>query len=60
MEQKLKEYVAIVWKKGSEEPGVHESFFAINGEEARLYIEGKYGKDILVSLKDVEAAERPR
>ena len=60
MTQNLKEYVAIVWKKDSKEPGVHDTFLAKNRDEARLYLEEKYGKNILVSLTDVEAAERPR
>ncbi|WP_124457182.1 hypothetical protein [Variovorax sp. KBW07] len=60
MEKKLKEYVAIVWKKDSNEPGVHETFFACDREEAKVFLEEKYGKEIIVSLTDVEAADRPR
>jgi hypothetical protein len=60
MSEKLREYVAIVWKKDSDEPGIHEHFFAKNREEARAHLEEKFGKNIQVSLKDVEAAERPR
>jgi hypothetical protein len=60
MEKNFKEYIAIVWKKDSKEPGVHDAFVAKNREEAHLYLEKKYGNDIIVSLTDVEAAERPR
>ena len=60
MIKNLKEFVAIIWKKDSEEPGVHETIYAKDGDEAQLYLEEKYGKDILVSLKDVEAAKQPR
>jgi flagellar motor switch protein FliG len=60
MNEKLKEYTAIVWKKNSNEPGVHEAFYAHNSEEAAAILEEKYGKEILVSLTDVEAAARPR
>jgi hypothetical protein len=60
MTKNIKEFVAIVWKKDSEEPGVHETIFAENSDEALLFLEEKYGKDILVSLTDVEAAQRPR
>jgi hypothetical protein len=60
MSQKLKEYVAIVWKKNSTEPGVHEMFYAHNREEAQAMLKEKYGTDIVVSLTDVEAAARPR
>lgn len=60
MTEKLREYVAVVWKKGSDEPGVHENFFAKGRDEARAHLKEKFGDDILVSLKDVEAADRPR
>lgn len=60
MTDKLREFTAVVWKKDSQEPGVHETLMARNREEARAMIETKHGKDILVSLKDVEAADRPR
>ena len=60
MDKKLKEYVAIVWKKNSDEPGVHEAFYAHSYEEVEAMLEEKYGKEILVSLTDVEAAAKPR
>ena len=60
MENKLKEYVAIVWKKNSSDPGVHEVFYAQSYEEVEALLEEKYGKEIIVSLTDVEAADRPR
>ena len=60
MSQDVKEFIAIVWKKESKEPGMHETFVAKNREEARLYLERKYGKDILVSLTDIKAANQPR
>lgn len=60
MTEKLREYVAVVWKKNSEEPGVHEHFYAKDHIEARAYLDEKFGSNILVSLTDVEAAERPR
>lgn len=58
--EKLREYVAVVWKKNSDEPGVHEHFYAKDHVEARAHIEEKFGTDILVSLTDVEAADKPR
>lgn len=60
MAEKLREYVAIVWKKGSDAPGVHERFFAKDYTEARRHLNEKFGADILVSLTDVEAEDRPR
>lgn len=60
MTEKLREYVAAVWKKDSNEPGVHEHFFAKDYTEARAYLNEKFGQDILVSLTDVEAEDRPR
>jgi len=60
MTEKLREYVAVVWKKGSDEPGLHEHFFAKDRDEARAHLDEKFGPDILVSLKDVEAASRSR
>ena len=60
MNQKLREYVAIIWKKQSDEPGIHEHFYASNREEAHAYLEEKFGTDVIISLKDVEAAQRPR
>jgi hypothetical protein len=60
MTEKQREYIAVVWKKGSDEPGIHEHFYAKDRDEARAYLKEKFGDDILVSLKDVEAAERPR
>lgn len=60
MTEKLREYVAVVWKKDSDEPGVHEHFYAKDRDEARAYLNEKFGPDILVSLKDAEAAGRPR
>lgn len=60
MDKKLKEYVAIVWKKNSDEPGVHETLHAHSYEEVEAMLEQKYGKEIIVSLTDVEAAARPR
>lgn len=60
MNDKVREFVAIVWKKDSKEPGVHETLTASNREEARRMLEEKYGKEIQVSLTDVEAAARPR
>jgi ABC-type metal ion transport system substrate-binding protein len=49
-----------VWKKNSDEPGVHETFHAYSYEEVEAMLEEKYGKEIIVSLTDVEAAARPR
>lgn len=60
MNKQLKEYVAIVWKKNSNEPGLHETLYADSYEEVEAMLEEKYGKEILVSLVDVEAAARPR
>ena len=60
MNKRIKEYVAIVWKKNSDEPGVHETFYAHDSEEVKAMLEEKYGKEILVSLTDVEAAAKPR
>ena len=60
MDKKLKEYVAIVWKKNSDEPGVHETLYAHDSEEAQAMIKEKYGDELIVSLTDVEAAARPR
>lgn len=60
MHERLKEYVAVVWKKNSEDPGVHETFHAHTYEEVEAMLEKKYGKDIVVSLIDVEASARPR
>ena len=60
MNDKLREFVAVVWKKGSEEAGVHETLLAHNRDEARALLVEKYGNEILVSLTDTEAAERPR
>ena len=60
MTAKLREYVAVVWKKDSDEPGVHEHFYARDHVEARARLEEKFGPDILVSLTDVEAADKPR
>jgi len=60
MNNKLKEYVAIVWKKDSDEPGVHETLYAHSYEEVEAMLEEKYGKETIVSLKDIEAAARPR
>jgi hypothetical protein len=57
---KLREYTAVVWKKDSNEPGVHEHFYATGPAEARAYLESKFGVEIVVSLTDVEAADRPR
>lgn len=60
MKEKLREYRAIIWKKNSDEPGAHENFFATDRDEAREFLYEKYGTEILISLVDVEAAERPR
>jgi len=60
MNNKLKEYVAIVWKKDSNDPGVHETLYAYNSKEAQAMLAEKYGKEIIVSLTDIEAAARPR
>ena len=60
MKEKLKEYKAVMWIKNSDEPGVHENFFAVDRYEARAMLYEKYGTEIIVSLEDVEAADRPR
>jgi hypothetical protein len=44
---KLREFVAIVWRKDSEEPGRHETFLAHDRDEARAILEEKYGKNIV-------------
>lgn len=60
MDKQLKEYLAIVWKKNSGEPGVHETFYAHSYEEVKTMLAEKYGDETIVSLTDVEAAARPR
>ncbi|WP_457281756.1 hypothetical protein [Polaromonas sp. P5_D5] len=60
MDKQLKEYLAIVWKKNSDEPGVHETFYAHSYEEVETMLAEKYGDETIVSLTDVEAAARPR
>lgn len=60
MDDRLKEYVAIVWKKNSDEPGVHETLYAHSYEEVEAILAEKYGTETIVSLTDVEAAARPR
>jgi hypothetical protein len=60
MNIKLKEYVAIIWKKNSDAPGIHEKIYAKSYEEVEAIIKEKYGDDLIVSLTDVEAAARPR
>jgi hypothetical protein len=60
MDNQLKEYVAIVWKKNSNEPGIHETLYAHNYEEVEAILMEKYGAETIVSLIDVEAAARPR
>jgi hypothetical protein len=60
MKDKLREYRAVIWKKNSDDPGVHENFFAMDRDEARALLYEKYGTEILISLVDVEAADRPR
>lgn len=60
MTEKLREYTAVVWKKNSDEPGVHEHFYAKDPIEARAYLDEKFGPDIMVSLTDVKAAQAPR
>ncbi len=60
MNKPLKEFVAIVWKKNSDEPGVHETLYAHSCEEVEAMLAEKYGDETIVSLTDVEAAARPR
>lgn len=60
MNQILREFSAVVWKKNSEDPGWHETVFACNSTEARALLVEKYGQEIVVSLTDVESANRPR
>lgn len=60
MDNRLKEYVAIVWKKNSDEPGVHETLYAYSYEEVEAMLAEKYGTETIVSLTDVAAASRPR
>jgi len=60
MGNRLREFVAVVWRRDSDEPGKHQTLMAESAQDARSALEEMYGPDIIVSLTDVEAADRPR
>ncbi len=56
----VKRYLAMVWIRGSDEPGERVSVVAENLTDAMEALEEKYGEGNVFNLHNEEDAARPR